>query len=88
LLAKDKVCPSRVTNVNTKNRKVVEFGFLDDDDRVKAAIELEVESATPPTVKTDDGDTSIADAEKLADMVMNELAQEKGLTVVKAEAGP
>lgn len=27
-LAKEKVCPSRVANVNAKGRKVVEFGFL------------------------------------------------------------
>jgi hypothetical protein len=87
LLAKEKVCPSRVANVNTKNRKVVEFGFLDDEDNVKAAIELEVESTTEPTVKTEFEDTSIVDAEQLADVVMNELAEEKGLRVVKAEAG-
>jgi hypothetical protein len=87
LLAKEKVCPSRVANVNTKNRKVVEFGFLDDEDNVKAAIELEVESTTEPTVKTEFEDTSIVDAEQLADVVMNELAEEKGLKVVKAEAG-
>jgi hypothetical protein len=65
----------------------VEFGFLDDKDHVKAAIELEVESTTEPTVKTEPEDTSIVDAEQLADVVMNELAEEKGLRVVKAEAG-
>ncbi len=89
LLGKEKICPSRVANVNTKNRKVVEFGFLDDEGNVKAAIELEIgpseEGFDSKNVKDEDDETGITTAEELADVVMQELADEKGLKVVKAE---
>lgn len=87
-LGKEKICPSRVANVNTKNRKVVEFGFLDDEDNVKAAIELEIGPSVEGDelqVKDEGTEAGITTAEELTDLVMQELADEKGLRMVKAE---
>lgn len=84
LLGKEKICPSRVANVNIKNRKVVEFGFLDVqpgaesqlDQRdgvgadVKAAVEVEVED-----------DAQAKEAEK----AMRAIAKERGQELVMVE---
>ncbi len=83
-LGRDKVCPSRVASVNTKNRKVVEFGFLDAEGDVKAMVEIEVEGtddAKPGAIAEEGLDS----AEQLTELVMHELADEKGLNVVKVE---
>lgn len=47
LLSKEKICPSRVANVNVKNRKVVEFGFLGQEmGDVQAKVEVKFEEDT------------------------------------------
>lgn len=77
LLGKERICPSRVANVNIKNRKVVEFGFLEKDEQsaaaggeVKAAVEVEVED-----------DEQAQEAER----AMRVIAKEEGKEVVMVE---